>query len=514
MPSAVIYFQSTPAFKIKPDTGEKLSYAAVASCSAGTSKSSAQTIDLPKQCRGSREIGEITIESKRCKKLRYDIKKTSFELASSASGKSALKESYFKPIDNEGIGSPRPGSGCASTRPKSYSPTFRGSPTLHFYSGNPSLKDDVSRSELICMLAVPAKLTIHDICKFTAPVGEYMEYMRIIRDVTPNQYMVLLKFKNQKFADEFYSTYNNTQYNTIEPDTCHLIYVAQLEILKENEDPSLPVPGITELPNCPVCLERMDESVDGILTILCNHAFHMTCLVTVGRYKSLWICLICGHVGCGRYSGQHAYRHFEETQHTYAMQLGNNAVWDYAGDNYVHRLVQNKGDGKLVEVDERGNYVQEEKIDSLQLEVEKLDTKFQKSLHDTEQLNIKLSEVSKEKQTAEKKCTHLHTRLTKTLKELQEEQEINKSLRVNQDAWQKKVTKLEAQVHDLTKEKEREIQDLREQLRDVMFFLEAQKKLSDTNVVSQQEIEESQIYVGASGTTPSPTGRRGRKKDR
>ena len=51
------------------------------------------------------------------------------------------------------------------------------------------------------------------------------------------------------------------------------------------------------------------------------------------------------------------------------MQLGNNRVWDYAGDNYVHRLIQNKGDGKLVEVDEGGNMVQEEKIDSITLEV-------------------------------------------------------------------------------------------------------------------------------------------------
>lgn len=31
------------------------------------------------------------------------------------------------------------------------------------------------------------------------------------------------------------------------------------------------------------------------------------------------------------------------------MNLGNNRVWDYVGDNFVHRLVQNKGDGKLVE---------------------------------------------------------------------------------------------------------------------------------------------------------------------
>lgn len=61
--------------------------------------------------------------------------------------------------------------------------------------------------------------------------------------------------------------------------------------------------------------------------------------------------------------------HFVETQHTYSMQLGNNRVWDYAGDNYVHRLVQNKGDGKLVEVDEGGRVVHEEKVDSLALEV-------------------------------------------------------------------------------------------------------------------------------------------------
>lgn len=31
------------------------------------------------------------------------------------------------------------------------------------------------------------------------------------------------------------------------------------------------------------------------------------------------------------------------------MLLGTNRVWDYAGDNFVHRLMQNKGDGKLVE---------------------------------------------------------------------------------------------------------------------------------------------------------------------
>jgi BRCA1-associated protein len=65
----------------------------------------------------------------------------------------------------------------------------------------------------------------------------------------------------------------------------------------------------------------------------------------------------------------HAYGHFKDTSHTYSMELGSNRVWDYAGDNYVHRLVQNKTDGKLVEVDERANTAQDEKIDALNLEV-------------------------------------------------------------------------------------------------------------------------------------------------
>ena len=40
------------------------------------------------------------------------------------------------------------------------------------------------------------------------------------------------------------------------------------------------------------------------------------------------------------------------TQHCYSMLLGTNRVWDYAGDNFVHRLLQNKGDGKLVEAEQ------------------------------------------------------------------------------------------------------------------------------------------------------------------
>ena len=51
------------------------------------------------------------------------------------------------------------------------------------------------------------------------------------------------------------------------------------------------------------------------------------------------------------------------------MQLGNQRVWDYAGDNYVHRLVQSKGEGsgKLVAVNDP-DAMADEKMESLILE--------------------------------------------------------------------------------------------------------------------------------------------------
>ena len=56
-----------------------------------------------------------------------------------------------------------------------------------------------------------------------------------------------------------------------------------------------------------------------------------------------------------RYVGGHSHAHFLATEHSYTMELVQNQnvqrVWDYVGDNFVHRLMQteNFADGKLVE---------------------------------------------------------------------------------------------------------------------------------------------------------------------
>ena len=42
--------------------------------------------------------------------------------------------------------------------------------------------------------------------------------------------------------------------------------------------------------------------------------------------QDLWICLICGHVGCGRGTAKHAVDHWQETGHCYSLELESQRV--------------------------------------------------------------------------------------------------------------------------------------------------------------------------------------------
>ncbi|KAF6177104.1 hypothetical protein GIB67_015979 [Kingdonia uniflora] len=110
-----------------------------------------------------------------------------------------------------------------------------------------------------------------------------------------------------------------------------------------------------------------------ILTTIYNHSFHCSCIskwtdssCLVCRYfqqqpeksicsicetsKNLWMCVICRFVGCERYKERHAIMHWKETEHGYSIEMETHYVWDYARDNYVHKLIKSKTDGKLIEL--------------------------------------------------------------------------------------------------------------------------------------------------------------------
>ncbi|KAE8615401.1 hypothetical protein XENTR_v10008506 [Xenopus tropicalis] len=51
--------------------------------------------------------------------------------------------------------------------------------------------------------------------------------------------------------------------------------------------------------------------------------------------ESVWACLSCSHVACGRYIEEHALRHFQDSKHPLALEVNELYVFCYLCDDYV-----------------------------------------------------------------------------------------------------------------------------------------------------------------------------------
>ncbi|PWN44453.1 hypothetical protein IE81DRAFT_364964 [Ceraceosorus guamensis] len=272
---------------------------------------------------------------------------------------------------------------------------------------------------ILAVLGVPAYMHAADFLAFVEAAVEVFEHVRILRESSPGRCLILIKFRDALDAEFFYKEFNGAPFNAMHPnDLCRVVYVTAVTISAGFGQPMLalantdpwPLPirrpaGASEyseyeLPTCPVCLDRMDSSVTGLMTVTCQHSFHCACLgrwedsrcpvcrytqsrrrgaagqrgsaamahsslrpdeeeeegaeqsacASCGTQDDLWVCLICAAVGCGRYKGGHAHSHFDSTAHAYSLELETQRVWSYVEDAYVHRLIQSKADGKLVEL--------------------------------------------------------------------------------------------------------------------------------------------------------------------
>lgn len=53
--------------------------------------------------------------------------------------------------------------------------------------------------------------------------------------------------------------------------------------------------------------------------------------------ETLWVCMTCGFVGCGRYSNKHAAQHFDESGHCFSLELATLRIWEYVHSSFAHR---------------------------------------------------------------------------------------------------------------------------------------------------------------------------------
>ena len=106
----------------------------------------------------------------------------------------------------------------------------------------------------------------------------------------------------------------------------------------------------------------------------------------------------------------------------------------------------------------------------------------------------------------DKRLQHYTNKLAQIQAELTEEKDLRKALELNQTSWQVKYKTLQDELSS----KEAEITDLKEQNRDLMFFLEAQKQIDES--VDRDEIATGRIVIPPSPKSEKSSGSRGRKK--
>ncbi|KAI5121493.1 hypothetical protein M0805_006530 [Coniferiporia weirii] len=449
-------------------------------------------------------------------------------------------------------------------------------------------------SAIVAVLAVPPWMAPSDFLAFVAPAAEGMKHLRLIRDVSPNRTMVVIQFRDTAHSTEFIEEFNGKQFNSIEPETCSIVHVRSVEIDTDDAvshivNASAANPSsMHELPTCPVCLDRMDAKWGDSRCPVCRYSqialssnsssgFSYAPTPAGARLASctecdsrinLWICLICGNVGCGRQGRAHAKGHYELASHRYAMELATQRVWDYAGDNYVHRLIQNKADGKLVELpsaagmdEPNGNghgrghagqgpgdddNLKAEKMEILAMQYSQIlqramedqraaydeqTGELRRKLEDTQRKLEIVSEdaarevrearaeqerrraeeaerqvqLEREKAKAERKAEKMGELARRLEKELKEERTVSEGLLSNLTNMKEKIEVADKDRNDLAAK----VTDLEEQMRDLMFFLEAREKIEQGGGVVSEAAGGS---IELPQPSPSRSGKTAKKK--
>eukprot|EP00897_Mesotaenium_endlicherianum_P000414 jgi/Mesen1/10373/ME000080S09757 len=214
-----------------------------------------------------------------------------------------------------------------------------------------------------------------------------------------------------------------------------------------------------------------------------------------------------------RYQQGHGISHWRDTQHCYSLELETQRVWDYVGDGYVHRLIQSKTDGKLVELPapcsapgpgggggagaspggmrsecsggggRGGRCSHHAADDDSDIHEAVLNSKFEAYFEGL------LAEAAKERDDAllkavenstSMKLQKLQDRLARVEKEKEFLRQVNDSLIKNQKQYQQRLKDSDERETKVREEHSSKVADLEEQVRDLMVYIEAQRILESS----------------------------------
>ena len=270
-----------------------------------------------------------------------------------------------------------------------------------------NLDNKYIKSKTLCCTNLKNKFSITEFIQAINTYLSYISLIRVFKSSIPNIYYIYIDFKNVEYCNIFYNTYQYSNINTIEDD--YLIFDEVIEIeydaffsskQKLSMDDSSVIDinfikndtffrnekrkrkfsyeydinnhGVEDIRICTICLEDIGKKSklknDGLIYVLCGHAFHLECFVgmddnkcPICRYylspynivtceycfqeKDLWVCLVCGKIFCGEEgkSQNHRWQHYQESLHLCCQGLGksNNIIYDFSKSSPIHIWIQN-----------------------------------------------------------------------------------------------------------------------------------------------------------------------------
>ena len=222
----------------------------------------------------------------------------------------------------------------------------------------------------VCLLDAPSYMIPGDLVKFLASMLPRIRRIQILRRFgSLDSYLALLHLYDKGAAEAIVAGYDGVPFSSLERSLCSMRRVKAVELPAGSGQAE--GTGQTEDPVfCPVCLDSL--SLDALFTGCCGHTLHAACatrlessLCPVCRFqhddpdtvfsacgtcgwrgddRDVWVCLVCGAVGCGSQHADHIRQHYIETLHAYAVSTATGAVFDFAGDGFVHRLALQRSD--------------------------------------------------------------------------------------------------------------------------------------------------------------------------